>query len=113
MAGQLAKPCHWDLDTAISRTPVESGKQAFIRPDDATAFGGALSLMELARDRMQAGDTLYLRARTHDGYLWAMEPKYVMAPDKRIHVIGSGVRNTVLRGYVRLGSGSKIRHLTM
>lgn len=113
MAAQLMKPCHWDLDTTISRTPVESGKQAFIWPDDATAFGGTISLLELARDHMQAGDTLYLRAGTYDGNLLAWEVRYVNAFDKRIHVIGSGAHNTVLRGHVSIGGGSTIKHLTI
>jgi hypothetical protein len=113
LAAQLVKSCHWDLDTPISRTPLESGKQAYIWPDDATAFGGTINLLELARDHMQVGDTLYLRPGTYDGLILAMEQRYYNAPDKRIHVIGSGARNTVLRGYVRVGSGSTVKHLTI
>lgn len=102
--------CHRDLDTAISRVPVESGKQAYIWPDDQQAYWPAQNLLQLVREGMESGDTLYLRPGTYESRIFS--PMEGMEY-RRIHIRGSGARNTIVKGYIWAGSNSTIKDLTI
>jgi len=97
---------------AIERVPVEPGKNAYIWPDDAES-PGVTSLWDLTKWTMQDGDTLYLREGTFEGPIITIEYRYSSAPNKRIHIRGSGSDSTILQGYIIAGRNSTIENLTV
>ncbi len=104
-------PCIKDAEIPIVRKPVEAGKQAYIWPDDRDS--STVSLTDLTTNIMQNGDTLYLRAGTFDGPLYAVDFLRIGAPRKRIHIRGAGPLKTIVKGFILAGKDSSIRDLTL
>lgn len=98
--------------TIHKRVPVELGKNAYIWPDDAE-LPGVTSLWELTKWTMQDGDTLYLREGTFEGPIITIDYMHLSAPNKRIHIRGSGSESTILQGYIIAGRNSTIENLTV
>jgi hypothetical protein len=120
---QLDKsPCKPLQKIVIKKVPVESGKKAYIWPDDQYTskhvIGGTgkkLSLSEFTKDILEDGDTLYLKPGIFNGPIVTSYPKSYIANfiKNRIHIRGAGFDKTFLKGYIWVGKDSSIKNVTV
>jgi hypothetical protein len=119
-----ASPCKPLQKIVIKRVPMESGKKAYIWPDDQFTskhvIGGTgkkLSLSEFTKDIMEDGDTLYLKSGIFNGPIVTGSPKSYAGSypliKNGIHIRGAGFDKTFLKGYIWAGKDSSIKNVTV